>query len=139
MNIDIKLLETLYLDNDNLKELKFLYENSSVTVDSIPFDADHISLNRLKMLSYINTEIEFIDANNQVLSLSGSELNTYIPIIENNLGTRFKKINTMYNSLKASLSAGETITYYEGASAFFEDLYETSFTQNDFDELHEYS
>jgi len=37
MNIDIKLIETLYLDYENLRELKVIFENSSITIDSIPF------------------------------------------------------------------------------------------------------
>ena len=136
MNIDIKLIETLYLDYENLRELKVIFENSSITIDSIPFDVDDSSLVKLKMISNINGEIEFKDANNNILSLSGSELkNTYIPLIESNLGTRFNTINNRYNLFKNSLSAEEIITYYEGASAFFEDLYDTSFTQNDFDNL----
>ena len=138
MNIDIKLIETLYLDYDNLRELKGIFENSSLTIDSIPFDVDESSLTKLKMISNINGEIEFKDANNNILSLSGSELkNTYIPLIESNLGTRFNIISKRYNLFKNSLSAEEVITYYEGASAFFEDLYDTSFTQNDYDNLYE--
>tara|TARA_A100000172_G_scaffold3619_1_gene2229 strand:- start:44641 stop:45060 length:420 start_codon:yes stop_codon:yes gene_type:complete len=138
MNIDIKLIETIYLDNENLRELKGIFENSPLTIDSIPFDVDDASLVRLKMISNINDEIEFKDANNNILSLSGSELkNTYIPLIESNLGTRFNIISKRYNLFKNSLSAEEVITYYEGASAFFEDLYDTSFTQNDYDNLYE--
>jgi len=138
MNIDIKLIETLYLDYDNLRELKGIFENSSLTIDSIPFDVDESSLTKLKMISNINGEIEFKDANNNILSLSGSELkNTYIPLIESNLGTRFNIISKRYNLFKNSLSAEEVITFYEGASAFFEDIYDTSFTQNDFNNLYE--
>jgi hypothetical protein len=138
MNIDIKLIETLYLDYDNLRELKGIFENSSLTIDSIPFDVDDSSLVKLKMISNINGEIEFKDANNNILSLSGSELkNTYIPLIESNLGTRFNIISKRYNLFKNSLSAEEVITFYEGASAFFEDIYDTSFTQNDFNNLYE--
>lgn len=135
MNIDIKLVETKYLNYENLRELKHTFEVSSVTIDGIPFDSDDISLHRLKMLSHIDTEIEFKDANNNTLSLSGSEFKTYIPLIESALGTRFLKINTMYNSFKDKLAANEIITYYNGVSAFYEDLYDTSFTQNDFDNL----
>ena len=138
MNIDIKLIETLYLDYDNLRELKGIFENSSLIIDSIPFDVDESSLTKLKMISNINGEIEFKDANNNILSLSGSELkNIYIPLIESNLGTRFNIISKRYNLFKNSLSAEEVITFYEGASAFFEDIYDTSFTQNDFNNLYE--
>jgi hypothetical protein len=137
MNIDIKLIETIYLDDENLRELKGIFENSSLTIDSIPFDVDDASLVRLKMISNINDEIEFKDANNNIISLSGSELkNTYIPLIESSLGVRYNLISKRYNLLKDSLSA-QTLTFYDGASAFFEDLNDTSFTQNEFDSLYE--
>ena len=132
MNINIKFNEEEeeLLDYDSLYGLKLLFENASVTVNSIKFDVRDDSLQRLQMLSYINEEIEFRDASNNILSLSGSELKTYIPLIENELGNRYLKINKIYNTLKDSLSAEISLTEYYGISTFYEDLYGVTFTED---------
>jgi hypothetical protein len=135
MKIDIKLKQTEYLNSNNLNDLKLSYENEPLDVDGIYFDVDSLSLQRLKMLSNIEGEIEFKDANNNVLSLSGSELNIYLPKIENELGKRYNRINFIYNIYKDKLGQNESITYYNGVSGFFEYVHQTSFTQNDFDNI----
>ena len=136
MKIDIKLTqEDLLLTYNNLHNLKLTFENASVTIDNIPFDADQLSLNRLQMLSYLDKEIEFRDRNNNILSLSGSELKTYLPLIENELGVRYEKINKTYNTLKDSLSAEISLTEYYGASAFYENIYGETFTEYDYTNL----
>jgi len=134
MKIDIKLItdNTLYLDFENLKSLKHYYEDQSIEVDSIYFDVDYISLSRLQMISYLDKIVQFRDANNEIVSLSGSQIKTYIPTIEGKLGERYEKINEFYNTYKVKLSASEIITHYNAASAFFEHINDTSFTEDDY-------
>ena len=139
MKIDIKFTpeeETLYLDFDNLKELKFYFEENNLEIDSISFDVDMSSLQRLQMLSSLDKEIQFRDATNQIISLSGSQIKNYIPTIESNLGERFEKINDIYNTYKVKLSAEEEITFYNAASGFFEYIYTTSFSQEEYDNIY---
>lgn len=138
MKIDIKFTpeeETLYLDFDNLKELKFIFEDKNLEVDSINFEVDASSLQRLQMLSSLDKEIQFRDATNQIINLSGSQIKNYIPTIESKLGERFEKINDIYNTYKVKLSAEEDITFYDASSGFFEYIYTTSFSEEEYENI----
>lgn len=134
MNINIKLKEddTIILDFDNLYNLKIIFEQESVEINNIKFDTDAVSLQRLKMLSYLNKEIQFKDANNSTISLSGSEIGSYIPLIEGKLGERYEIVNLRYNTFKTQLSANQVITHYNAVSAFYEDVYGIPFTENEY-------
>ncbi len=138
MKIDIHLLEntTEYLDFNSLYDLKIFFEQDSVEIDSINFDADPVSLNRLQMLSYLDKEIQFKDATNGLVSLSGSQIKTYIPVIESKLGERYEKLNYLYNTYKVKLSASENITLYDATSGFYEYVNDTSFTEDKFNNIY---
>lgn len=119
MRIDIKLQpDTPLIDLDGLYETKVNIESYPLSVDGISFDVDSQSIERLDMISNIEGEINFREANNNTLTLSGTELQYYIPIIKNKLGVRFVAINEVYNNLKVSISAGEELTYANVLSSF---------------------
>lgn len=119
MKIDIKLQpDTPLIDLDILYETKLDIESYPVLIDSITFDVDSESLKRLDMISNIEGEIYFREANNNTLTLSGTELQYYIPIIKSKLGARFIAINEVYNNLKVSISAGEELTFANVISSF---------------------
>ena len=138
MKIDIHLIKdtTEYLDFNSLYDLKIIFEQDSVEIDGINFDADPVSLNRLQMLSYLDKEIQFKDATNGLVSLSGSQIKTYIPMIESKLGERYEKLNCLYNTYKVKLSASENITLYDATSGFYEYVNDTSFTEDKFNNIY---
>ena len=111
--------EDILVDYDILYDIKLGTENSYVNIDEIKFDVDAESLTRLKMLSYLNEEIDFKDAENNTFVLSGSELNYYIPLIEQRLGQRYLSINYLYNDFKDKITlSGEMFTFNQVITAF---------------------
>ena len=111
--------EDILVDYDILYNIKLGTENSYVNIDEIKFDVDAESLTRLKMLSYLNEEIDFKDAENNTFVLSGSELTYYIPLIEQRLGQRYLSINYLYNDFKDKITlSGEMFTFNQVITAF---------------------
>jgi len=143
MNIDIKLIENSPFESSNescgyesLTRYRSIYENFPIIVDNISYDIGLDSLQRLEFISLLDYEIEFFDSNNETLSLSGSEIKTILPTIKNNLGIRYNKISKIYNTLKGKLSGDSAnLSHYEALSCFHEGLYDSSFTQKDYDEI----
>jgi len=111
--------EDILVDYDILHDIKLNTENSYVNIDEIKFDVDAESLKRLKMLSYLNEEIDLKDAENNTFVLSGSELAYYIPLIEQRLGQRYLSINYLYNDFKDKIIlSGEEFTFNQVLTAF---------------------
>jgi hypothetical protein len=111
--------EDILVDYDILHDIKLGTENSYVNIDEIKFDVDAESLKRLKMLSYLNEEIDLKDAENNTFVLSGSELAYYIPLIEQRLGQRYLSINYLYNDFKDKIIlSGEEFTFNQVLTAF---------------------
>ena len=111
--------EDILVDYDILHNIKLGTENSYVNIDEIKFDVDAESLKRLKMLSYLNEEIDLKDAENNTFVLSGSELAYYIPLIEQRLGQRYLSINYLYNDFKDKIIlSGEEFTFNQVLTAF---------------------
>lgn len=135
LDIHFNQEDIFYLDFFNLKDLKIIFERTSLEIDGINFDTDDASLQRLQMLSYLDKEIQFKDANNGTVTLSGSQIKTYIPSIESKLGERYEKINDLYNTYKVKLSAEEYITHYDATSGFFEYINDTSFSEDEYNKI----
>lgn len=111
------------IDEITLNGIKFDIENDYVNIDEIKFDADTESLKRLKMLSQLNQEIEFKDADNNTLLLTGQDISNYIPLIEQRLGERFISANTLYNTFKNRMTlSGEFFTFNQVLTSFQEIL-----------------
>ena len=146
MNIDIKLTDT---ENDptlvneslltygSLATFKHSFENDVMLIDNISFDVDTESLRKLEFISLLDYEIEFRDSYNNTLSLSGSEIKTLLPTIKNNLGIRYNIVNKVYNDLKNRLDNQDYVLEYNAVSCFHESLYDTTFTQNIYDDIKE--
>lgn len=119
MKIDINLQPGIpLLDIESLYTIKLDIESYPISADGMFFDVDSDSLKRLDVISNIEDEINFKDANNNTFILSGTELQYYIPIVKNKLGARFVAINDVYNNLKVSISAEKDITYAYAISSF---------------------
>ena len=145
MNIDIKLIPNNPFESseescgyESLSRYRSIYESSPLIVDNISYDVNSDSLQRLEYISLLDYEIEFVDSKNTTLSLSGSEIKTILPTIKNNLGIRYNKISKIYNTLKGKLSGDSAnLSHYEAISCFHEGLYDSSFTQKDYDEIND--
>ena len=97
--------ENKIIDASELKIIKSIFSPLTSTVNNICFDVDQESLHIIDILSKKSGTIDFKDAYNNTISLSGSELENIL--IKNQL----------YNNLKTQIGISD-ITYSQAYSAF---------------------
>jgi hypothetical protein len=102
------------IDIYELKMYKTQFEMLSASINNIIFDTDAESLRRLDILKNSTEDINFKDHNNETVTISPSTMSNYVDQLKIKLSSRYTKINTLYNNIKAN----ENFTLKETISAF---------------------